>query len=202
MEVQDEGNAGDVVVRDRRGREVIALEGAPARLTVGANGNAGSIFVRDGSDNERICLDGATGDIRLRGADCAEEFDVVDGETVDPGTVLVINDEGSLRPVPVPDDRCVAGVVSGASGLTPGIVLDKDPARNGRLPIALNGKVYCKVDAQTAPIRVGDLLTTSEVSGHAMKAQDAGQAFGAVIGKALRSQATGRGLIPILVSLQ
>jgi hypothetical protein len=64
------------------------------------------------------------------------------------------------------------------------------------------GKVYCKVDASKVPIVIGDLLTTSSTPGHAMKAVDPGQAFGAVIGKALRPLAGGRGLVPILVALQ
>jgi hypothetical protein len=68
--------------------------------------------------------------------------------------------------------------------------------------VAVVGKVYCKVDAQYAPIEVGDLLTTSPTPGHAMKADDPLRAFGAVIGKALRGLQSGQGLVPILVALQ
>ena len=64
------------------------------------------------------------------------------------------------------------------------------------------GKVYCKVWAEESPIEIGDLLTTSPVAGHAMRATDRERAFGAVIGKALASQRGGAGLIPILVALQ
>ncbi len=64
------------------------------------------------------------------------------------------------------------------------------------------GKVYCKVDASYAPIAIGDLLTTSPTPGHAMNAIDQLQAFGAVIGKALRPLGEGQGLIPILIALQ
>jgi hypothetical protein len=65
------------------------------------------------------------------------------------------------------------------------------------------GKVYCKVDAQSGDISVGDLLTTSSTPGHAMKADDPLKAFGCVIGKALQSLPAGqKGLIPILVALQ
>jgi len=49
---------------------------------------------------------------------------------------------------------------------------------------------------------VGDLLTTSPTPGHAMRADDPGRAFGAVLGKALRPLADGQGLVPILVALQ
>jgi len=64
------------------------------------------------------------------------------------------------------------------------------------------GKVFCKVDATHGPIGVGDLLTTSSVVGHAMRAGDPARSFGTVIGKALRPWRDGLGLIPILVALQ
>jgi len=71
-----------------------------------------------------------------------------------------------------------------------------------RVSVALVGKVYCKVDAAYARIEVGDLLTTSPRPGYAMKANDQGRAFGAVIGKALAPLESGTGLVPILVALQ
>jgi hypothetical protein len=46
------------------------------------------------------------------------------------------------------------------------------------------------------------MLTTSSTPGHAMRATDPGRAFGAVIGKALGSLPSGRGLVPVLVALQ
>jgi hypothetical protein len=70
------------------------------------------------------------------------------------------------------------------------------------MPVALVGKVYCKVDAQYASIEVGDLLTTSPTRGHAMKVTDPFKAFGSVIGKALHPLETGQGMIPILIALQ
>jgi hypothetical protein len=80
--------------------------------------------------------------------------------------------------------------------------LDKRQCEDNRLPVALIGKVYCKVDAQYGAIRVGDLLTTSATPGHAMKAEDSVKAFGAVLGKALGGLFSGTGLVPILVCLQ
>jgi hypothetical protein len=70
------------------------------------------------------------------------------------------------------------------------------------MPIALMGKVYCKVDAGYGAIEVGDLLTTSPFPGHAMKATDPLKSFGSVIGKALRPLEAGQSLIPILIALQ
>jgi hypothetical protein len=162
----------------------------------------GNIRMRNSSGQISIVLNGEAGDIRLRGADCAEEFDVAESEKIDPGTVLVIDDESKLRLCKESYDKKVAGVVSGGNASNPGIILDKNPTENKRLPIALNGKVYCKVDARHSSIEVGDLLTTSPTPGHAMKADDPLKAFGAVIGKALGSLREGKSLIPILVALQ
>jgi hypothetical protein len=143
-----------------------------------------------------------TGDIRLTNADCAEDFDMANVEIIEPGTVMILGAEGGLLPSHEAYDKRVAGVISGAGNFKPGIVLDKQHAELNRKPIALLGKVYCKVDASFASIEVGDLLTTAPTQGHAMKAADPLKAFGAVIGKALRPLKTGQGLIPILIALQ
>jgi hypothetical protein len=145
-----------------------------------------------------------TGDIRLfgTGQDCAEDFDIVNLRDSEPGTVMVINKNGALEPSCRAYDKRVAGVISGAGDFSPGIILGKQTSEKARMPIALLGKVYCKVDARRSPIQVGDLLTTSDTPGHAMRAEDPLKAFGAVIGKALCSLQEGQGLIPILVALQ
>jgi hypothetical protein len=143
-----------------------------------------------------------TGDIRLPNADCAEDFEVAGAASAEPGTVMVLAGEGALIESRAPYDKRVAGVISGAGDYRPAIVLDSQKERADRKPIALLGKVFCKVDASFGAIEVGDLLTSSAVPGHAMKAQDAAKAFGAVIGKALRSLKEGQGLIPVLISLQ
>ena len=142
------------------------------------------------------------GDVFLPGADCAEQFDVADAERVEAGAVMVIDSEGGLQESSEAYDHRVAGVVSGAGNYRPALVLDKRAQSNGRLPIALLGKVYCKVDARYAPIAAGDLLTTSPTPGHAMKVTDPIKALGAVIGKALGGWQDGPGLIPILVTLR
>jgi len=143
-----------------------------------------------------------TGDVILTGADCAEEFDIAEAVDIDPGTVMVLDQDGALQQSQQAYDKRVAGVVSGAGDYKPGVILDRRQSRDNRVAVALVGKVYCKVDAQYAPIEVGDLLTTSPTPGHAMKAEDPFKAFGSVIGKALRSLETGQGVIPILIALQ
>jgi hypothetical protein len=86
--------------------------------------------------------------------------------------------------------------------MAPAIILGHSGLINNSIPIALVGRVICKVDAHTNPIKAGDLLTTSSTPGHAMRASDTSRAFGAIIGKALAALPSGTGLIPVLVSLQ
>ena len=141
-------------------------------------------------------------DIRLSNADCAEDFDVIGSQKVDPGTVMVLGEEGALRESDQAYDKRVAGVISGAGDYKPAIVLDGRKKSGNRQPIALIGKVFCKVDAGFGGIEVGDLLTTSSTPGHAMRASESTRAFGSIIGKALRALPSGKELIPILVVLQ
>jgi hypothetical protein len=146
-----------------------------------------------------------TKDIKLLNADCAEDFDIDESElmNVEAGTVMVLNEKGSLQPSYKEYDKKVAGITSGAEGYQPAIVLDRQRSQNThRLPIALLGKTYCKVDATCTSIETGDLLTTSSTKGYAMKADDPVKAFGAVIGKALSSLKEELGMIPVLVTLQ
>jgi hypothetical protein len=143
-----------------------------------------------------------TGDIALTGADFAEEFPLAAGASPQPGSVVVLDDAGDLRESTDAYDRRVTGIVSGAGSYRPGLVLDRQQSEDARGVVALVGKAYCFVDADQAPIGVGDLLTTSATPGHAMRATDPARAFGAVIGKALRPLSSGRGLIPVLVALQ
>jgi hypothetical protein len=140
------------------------------------------------------------GDVQFTGADLAEEFGVV-GRLPDPGSVVVLAGDDRVRVSDEPYDHRVAGIVSGAGAYRPGIILDRQPGAD-RCALALSGKVWCKVDADCAPVDVGDMLTTSPTPGHAMRATDPTRAFGAVVGKALGSLRSGRGLVPVLVTLQ
>ena len=58
------------------------------------------------------------------------------------------------------------------------------------------------MEADSAPITPGTLLTTSNQPGMAMAAAERDRAFGAVLGKALARLDSGSGLLPILVTLQ
>jgi hypothetical protein len=139
------------------------------------------------------------------GADLAEHFDITATETLLPGTVVSIDPEkpGQLRIASQAYDKTVAGIVSGAGDVQPGMLMGQvGTLANGQHPVALTGRVYCRVDASYGAIRPGDLLTTSSTTGHAMKVADPQQAQGAIIGKAMTSLETGKGLVLVLVSLQ
>jgi hypothetical protein len=182
----DGNNAAIVASNDGGGRGIVA-SGKPAGEFIGDVHVTGKLTV-----DLDIVLSNA--------ADCAEEFDVTSG--VEAGTVMVLGDGQGLRPCDAAYDHKVAGVISGAGDYRPGLILDRRPSSEIRMPVALVGKVFCKVDARYGAIGVGDLLTTSATPGHAMRAGDPLRSFGAVIGKALGKLEAGQGLIPILVAMQ
>ena len=62
------------------------------------------------------------GDIVLQNADCAEEFTIEDVGVIEPGTVMVLGEEGLLRQSTKAYDKKVAGVISGAGDLKPGLI--------------------------------------------------------------------------------
>jgi hypothetical protein len=123
-----------------------------------------------------------------------------------PGQVVAIdpNQPGALCLSTKAYDRTVAGIVSGANGIKSGMVLrQEDTVADGTHPVALTGRVWCWCDAESSgPIQPGDLLTTADTPGHAMKAVNREKAFGAILGKAMSSLNQGRGLVLVLVSLQ
>ncbi|MCS6935310.1 MAG: hypothetical protein NZM35_09210, partial [Chitinophagales bacterium] len=121
--------------------------------------------------------------------DLAEYFQV-SGNT-EPGDLIAID------PV-LPDHYVVAkgknsGHVIGIHSENPTLTLNNP---NSGVPVALRGRVPVKVCTQNGPIRIGDLLTVSDIAGHAMKAT--GKCY--VIGRALENfEGEGAGKILCLV---
>ena len=208
ISVGGSGQDGDIVLKGRNNQDRIHLNAIHGNILLGGNGADGGLMLfPNNGDNSTLAqatihLDGQAGDIKLLNADLAEEFNVADLEQVEPGDVMVLDREGDLRMSGEAYDKKVAGVISGGGDYKPGIVMDKKSGQMSRVPLAVVGKVYCKVDAKYSQVEVGDLLTTSPTPGHAMKADDDSRAFGAVIGKALKPLESGSDLIPILVALQ
>ena len=69
-------------------------------------------------------------------------------------------------------------------------------------PLALAGRVACKVTAENGPIKHGDLLVTSAKPGYAMRVDLDKLRPGMVLGKALESLQEGEGKITVLITLQ
>ena len=130
------------------------------------------------------------GSINLNdGGDLAELFDITDSETIEPGTVVSIdpNTIGKLKISHTSYDSKVVGVVSGANGIKPGLIMNQeDSIIEGTHPIALAGRVWVKCSLENGPIVAGDLLTTATKKGHAMKSTGT-KHHAAVFGKAMSS---------------
>ncbi|USN98698.1 MAG: hypothetical protein H6810_11110 [Phycisphaeraceae bacterium] len=143
--------------------------------------------------------------LEIIGADLAEKFPTSTTGEIEPGTVLEIDPEnpGQLRVASSACSTLVAGVVSGANGLSAGTIMGNLPGSEAHAPVALSGRVWVKCDASSGAIKPGDMLTTSSTPGHAMAVGDMDAARGAIIGKAMTTLDRGeRGLVLVLVNLQ
>jgi hypothetical protein len=168
----------------------------------------GNVGVGTTSPDERMHVIGTVKCTELKitgGSDIAEPFNVKQTDTIEPGMVMSIDPEnpGKLKTAETAYDHCVAGIISGAGGIQPGMLMSQSRSTaDGEYPIAMTGRVYCKADASNGPIKPGDLLTSSETPGHAMKVTDYSKAHGATIGKAMTCLEQGTGLVLVLVALQ
>jgi hypothetical protein len=186
------------------GRLRISLGNGPGDFEIINLLQDGNVGIGTASPATKLDVNGTTRTAVLQitgGSDLAEPFEVAGAEVIEPGMLVSIDpaQPGQLRLTKQAYDRTVAGVVSGANGLNPGLMMGQV---GESLPVALTGRVYALADAANGPIGPGDLLTTSDTPGHAMKVSDHAKAQGTVIGKAMSSLETGRGLVLMLVSLQ
>ena len=141
----------------------------------------------------------------LGGADIVEPFENSQpDQAVESGSLMVIDADnpGQLKMSNQAYDHCVAGIVSGAGGVKPGLRLSQEGVLDGEVDIAMTGRVYARATTENGPIRPGDLLTTSNQPGHAMKATDRTKSHGTIIGKAMTPLEDGEGLVLVLVNLQ
>jgi hypothetical protein len=137
--------------------------------------------------------------LEITGADLAEKFPTT--ETLELGTVVEIDPDnpGHLRKARGAYNKHVTG----ANGLSTGVVLGNLEGSENHTPIAMSGRVWVYADATHEAIEPGDLLTTSDTPGYAMKASDPSRAHGAVIGKAMTRLEKGKtGMVLVLVNLQ
>jgi hypothetical protein len=132
-------------------------------------------------------------------ADFAEVFEVGDRAGIVPGTVLSSDSTAKLGPSSRPCDPLVVGVVSGANGLRPGMIIGAREDGSTDLPVAVAGRVYVRANGEGGPIKAGDLLTSSGTPGVAMRAEDPKSAVGCTIGKAMSDLPEGGGEHMILM---
>ena len=166
-----------------------------AQLTVANQNGDGGVTLRSRDGLGAILVNGRTAH------DLAEVFDLAVRDGVEPGTVLSVHGADGLGPSTGAYDRRVVGVVSGAGGYVPGMVLGTREDGSSDLPVAINGQVYVKVDLSGGEIEPGDLLVAAAAPGRAMRGSDPARLTGAVIGKALEPFRTGDddGLVKMLV---
>lgn len=173
-----------------------------AKLEVNGNlkftsGSGASITFADGSQQTTAW----TG--TLCGGDYAESVNAAGKHTLyAPGDVLVLTGDGKgdVEKSSKPYSTMVAGIYA----TKPGVVGRRIflPKTADDLPMAMVGIVPTKVSAENGPIRRGDLLVSSSAPGYAMKGTDRTRMLGAVVGKAMGSLESGKGMIEVLVTLQ
>ncbi len=180
--------------------------GGNKHFVINTDGNVG---IKTGETAPQADLDvnGTTETCVLRitgGCDGAEYFDIKPSKKIEPGSLVIIDEEneGQLKISAQPYDQRVAGVISGAGGVKPGIVLEQEEVLEGNELVSLWGRVYVKATAVNGTIKPGDLLTSSHIPGHVMKATKKRKCRGAVIGKALSGLSSGEGLVMVLIQHQ
>jgi hypothetical protein len=164
----------------------------------GDPGPGGTMLMKLTSQGLSVCA------LEVRGGcDLAEPFPMSQ-QDIPKGAVVVIDEDhpGQLKLSTRAYDTRVAGVVSGANGVKPGISLKQEGTLDQGQNVALSGRVYVQADAAYGPIQPGDLLTTSDTPGCAMKASDPARAQGAILGKAMTGLKAGQGKVLVLVTLQ
>ena len=183
---------------------------SPTTSTLEVNGNIRAIFASVGGGTTLKSTAVPTGVI---GYDIAELFDA--SEEIEAGDVVGIDEtkDLKLRKSSAPYETGMVGITSGGPAiLFEGSQIQIAPKpgefiKGTKIPIALAGRVTCKVSLENGAIKRGDLLTASSIPGHAMKATNREKSFGAIIGKALEnfnggSNGEKQGRIIVLVTLQ
>ena len=195
----DRNVGGSILVKRATGTEGV-------RLDAGSYGSI-SVFADNGWCNIQLIggFGSGGGSVRVNGSqvhDYADVYSFVSSANPLPGQVVSIATDGKLDISSTAYDSKVAGIVSGGGDLSPGMIIGGDKGDPHTAPIAVSGRVYCYVDATEQAVEIGDLLTTSNNPGYAMKAMDRERAFGAVLGKAMQPLPRGeKGLVLVLVCL-
>jgi hypothetical protein len=142
-----------------------------------------------------------TGEVYAHGAFHPNGIDYSDqlpaARDIEPGDVVVIGADGTLRRSTSPNESDVAGVYS----TKPGVVGHEESETRATIPVALAGVIPVNAANENGAIRPGDLLVSSSTAGRAMRAP-ANPKAGTVIGKAMQALDQGTGSIAMLVMLR
>jgi hypothetical protein len=116
----------------------------------------------------------------IRGSDLAEYYYTKD-DSIEPGDVVSVDGMilAGVKKSERPYDEKVLGVIS----TEPGMILGGTSGEGRAVLVALSGRVPVKVSNENGEIKPGDLLTSSNIPGVAIKATEPGR----VIGMALES---------------
>jgi hypothetical protein len=196
------GAPGGMIMGTRTQHPLSLGTSGASRMTIAAGGNVG---VGTTAPTAKLHV---AGDVKVDGNISAKYQDVAEWvpttQKLSAGTVVILDPERTNHVLAskASYDTAVAGVVSEKPGLSLG------EAGEDKALVATTGRVKVKVDATRAPIRIGDLIVTSDVEGVAMKSEPfvvGGRrihAPGTIIGKALEPLGKGTGEILVLLSLQ
>lgn len=183
-------------------------------LNVSHNGSGGNLatFQNNYVNAARIDRTGQgffNGGTQNSGADVAELFDVEGIKSeYEPGDVLVISEstDRTVEKSSTPNSTKVAGVFATKPGVT---LTEKDinESTDDLVPMGVIGVIPTKVCFENGPIQRGDLLVTSSLTGHAMKAVskngDGVFPAGVILGKALENfSGPDRGIIKVLINVK
>ena len=170
-----------------------------------SNTPTGGAYFADKDGNRRVELgvrSSGDGYVRVNGSavhDSAELFELATREGVGLGSVVAYDAQaGGLIPASAAQARLVIGVISGAGGFRPGIVIGSRADGTTDFPVSMSGVIKVRVSGEAGAIEPGDLLTPSSVPGVGMRAVD--PVPGTVFGKALEPwSGAGEGLVLMLV---
>ena len=172
-----------------------------------SNGPTGGAVFYDEHGDRRLSLGvkaNGNGYINVNGKnvhDYAEVLDLATRDGIRPGSVVAYDsDAGGLVPASESNAGRVVGVVSGAGGFSPGMVIGSRADESNDLPVSMAGVVHVRVSGEAGAVEPGDLLVPSSVAGVGMRTADPGAASGTIFGKALEPWSdAGEGLVLMLV---
>ena len=208
------GDSGLIKIKDANGNNRVVIYGSEKN---DATENGSAIYLYDRFNRKTLELDAdidgysrvICNEFQLNGgADLAENFDILSSKNIvpQPGMLVSIDpaSTGKLLITQTAYDYRIAGIISGANGIKPGIYMGQEGTiADGDFPVALTGRAYVFANNQNGTIAPGDLLTSADQPGYAMKADTQNQNLnGVIIGKALTKLEGKTGYVLVLVNLQ